>query len=743
MELLAPAGTPASLYAAVAAGADAVYFGLGELNARAKAQGFDENNVKDLIDYCHLHKVKVHVTLNTMVKNGEKDEFVRLADIAAKAGVDAFIVADIGAARLLSHLDVPLHASTQMGVHNLEGAKYLERYGFTRVVVARETLLEDVRRIKSNTSLEVEYFVHGALCVAFSGACLASAFRSGDSGNRGRCLQPCRLKYQSQWGKSGYLLSTADQCLLCRLDELRDAGVDSLKIEGRLKQPHYVYETVSAYRSALDGAKPAERDKDGLKRAFNRGNFSEGYNFCDTDRLMYPKVQNNIGVSIGTVVAARAGNATVRLRESINVGDGLKLLDKDGREKGGFEARCAVAQSECAKIDMPHTVQAATGDVLAKTFDAQLASKAVTSPVALPVTLSAKAVVGEPFTVTASRGEVSFSASGNNVQTAGARPLDKTSLTAALDRLGGSGLSADRIVVECGENAFVPLSEINRVRREACDGLKAALLAAYRKTQQRAKTRVPYAPEMTRLDELYEVGDLADADCEAAALALCPSDFSPSGAERTKAWCEASGKKIYCHLPTVARGDDVKVLRRWLGIVNDVLCGYICDNWYALELAREYGKTAVAGCRLNICSDDAFFASGANVAIASAEISYPEYRALGFDALCYAVGEPTIMTLTHCPVQLNTGCTCRNCKYDGDFTYSDKAATYRISRTRLAHCTFDLHNPSVVCVPPKYRQGTKPFVSLVGTGLRLSDYFADPYMKGANKTAGLLARGVK
>ena len=187
----------------------------------------------------------------------------------------------------------------------------------------------------------------------------------------------------------------------------------------------------------------------------------------------------------------------------------------------------------------------------------------------------------------------------------------------------------------------------------------------------------------------------------------------------------------------------MQVLRSYLDEVDEVVKGYICDNWYGLELARELGKISIAGQRLNIASDDAFFACGANAAIASAELSHQEYRALGFDALCYVFGELTLMTLTHCPVQLCTGCACGDCKYNGSFYYRDKAAEYRISRTKLAHCTFDLHNPSLVCAPPKLREGAREFVSLAGTRLKMSQYLADPYAHGRNKTAGLLARGVK
>ena len=743
MELLAPAGTPASLFAAVAAGADAVYFGLGELNARAKAQGFDESNVKDLIDYCHLHGVKCHITLNTMLKNGEESTLVRLANSAASAGADAFIVADIGVARLLSRLDVPLHASTQMGVHNLEGARYLERYGFTRVVTSRETLLEDIEKIKKNTLLEVEYFVHGALCVAFSGACLMSAARSGDSGNRGRCLQPCRMRYTSSFGKSGYLLSPSDQCLIAKLGELEEAGVDSLKIEGRLKQPHYVYAAASAYRAALDGKRVTRGDIDELQRAFNRGNFTEGYNFADTRAIMYPKVQNNIGVTIGEVVSASKSELKARITESINVGDGLKLLTADGCERGGFEARAAAQSGNAVKLSVPRTLTAQKGDLIAKTLDVEQVKRAVSAPVPVKVGLSARAYEGEPFEIELRSGEVAVRAHGERVTKAEAHPLDKRTLANAANRLGASGFAAVSIDAECGDGVFVPMSEINRVRRAACDMLRGALADRYKASRQRAKICAPYASETMALDALYEVGDMSGADVSVRSLAVAPNAFGKEDAARLKEECKRRDVKVFCRLPMIVRGADMAMLRAYLEEVNEVLCGYICDNWYALELAREYSKPAIAGQRMNIASDDAFAASGANAAIASAELSYAEVRRLGFDALCYTVGDLTLMTLTHCPIRLNTGCGCGDCKYDGDFYYADKAARYRISRTKLSHCTFDLHNPSIVCAPPKFRDETRQFVSLVGTGLTLSQYFADPYLTGRDKTAGLLSRGVK
>ena len=283
LEVLAPIGSIQALKSAIYAGADAVYLGLDLFNARIKADNFTKDNIRQYVEYCHLFGVKVYVTFNTSIKNSEMQIFEQYVDIAAKANVDAFIVTDLGTLNIFKKYDIPLHGSTQIGVHNLAGAKVLEDLGFTRVVLARETLLEDIVKIKKNTRLEIEYFVHGALCVCFSGGCLMSSMMSGDSGNRGRCNQPCRLKYSSSFSdEEKYLLSPKDQCLIDKIEELYRAGVDSLKIEGRLKQPHYVGNVVGEYRKVVDGilqGKKVDIDYSILKRAYNRGNFTQGYNY--------------------------------------------------------------------------------------------------------------------------------------------------------------------------------------------------------------------------------------------------------------------------------------------------------------------------------------------------------------------------------------------------------------------------------------------------------------------------------
>lgn len=256
-ELLAPAGTYDAFIAATENGADAVYLGGKLFNARANASNFDNDELKKIVEYAHLRNVKIYVTMNTLLTNNELNEALDFAYDLYNMGIDAVIVQDLGLAKVL-HERIPLlhlHASTQMTIYNLAGVKRLEALGFTRVVLARELSLDEIKYICDNTNLEIEVFVHGALCISYSGQCLMSSMIGDRSGNRGKCAQPCRLPYTLLKNgtplKSGYLLSPKDLCTIDYFSKL--PNITSLKIEGRMKSPEYVATVVSAYRKAIDG----------------------------------------------------------------------------------------------------------------------------------------------------------------------------------------------------------------------------------------------------------------------------------------------------------------------------------------------------------------------------------------------------------------------------------------------------------------------------------------------------------
>lgn len=274
-EILAPAGANEQLKAAVICGANAVYLGAGNFNARRNADNFTNDNLKEAVKYCHLRNVKVYVTLNTLIFDKETEELYETVKAIAQSGADAVIVQDFAVFEAVKNIcpDLPLHASTQMAVHNVSGALMLQNLGFSRIVLARELSLAEIKEIRKNVTAELEVFVHGAHCMGASGNCYLSAMLGERSGNRGLCAQGCRLNWKSQHGRD-YALSLKDMSYLDTIGDLRDIGVESFKIEGRMKRPEYVAAAVTSLKNALKGEK---YDKDTLRSVFSRNGFTDGY----------------------------------------------------------------------------------------------------------------------------------------------------------------------------------------------------------------------------------------------------------------------------------------------------------------------------------------------------------------------------------------------------------------------------------------------------------------------------------
>ncbi len=421
MELLAPAGGMAALKAAVQSGADAVYLGAGNFSARAGAENFSFAELVSAVRYCHIYGVKVHCALNTLIKESELEAAAETAKEVCRAGADAIIIQDVGLAMHLKKLipDTELHASTQMTVTSLEGALALEEAGFSRVVLARELSLEEIAEIAGGVGIETEVFVHGAICMCYSGQCLMSSILGGRSGNRGRCAQPCRLKYSLlENGRecgSAYVLSPKDMALINHLDELRAAGVSSLKIEGRLKSPEYVSAVTGIYRKYLDnaGGKVSYEDMEELKKAFSRSGFTDGY-------------------------------LTGRL------GRGMMSHDNPANNSGS-------SYSSAAK-------ERASGKIVRK----------------IPVNIYASLYAGEKLSVTMydSEGKCAVCSGSETAEPARERPLDKERLIKQLAKLGQTPFAASETAAEADDGVTVPVRDINDTRRRVCSELEA--MRAYR-----------------------------------------------------------------------------------------------------------------------------------------------------------------------------------------------------------------------------------------------------------------------
>ena len=331
IELLAPVGSMESLYAAVNNGADAIYLGGPKFSARAKAIEFDNEKMKVAADYCHSYGVKIYVTMNTILKEKELKDAIKYAGYLYEIGIDALIIQDLGFLKLIKekYPDFEVHASTQMTIHNGEGAVYFTEKGFKRVVLSRELSLEEIEYISKDLGIETEIFVHGALCVSYSGQCLMSSMIGGRSGNRGKCAQPCRQEYKlvsaSGGEKKGHLLSTKDTCTIDDMKDIIESGALSLKVEGRMKRPEYVAGVIETYRKAIDKELEnrefnVEEGKKTLLQLFNRGGFANAYLKKDSGKdMMSFVIPKNTGLELGK----SDDKGEIILQEDITIGDGV------------------------------------------------------------------------------------------------------------------------------------------------------------------------------------------------------------------------------------------------------------------------------------------------------------------------------------------------------------------------------------------------------------------------------------
>lgn len=511
VELLAPAGSMESLYAAVQNGADAVYLGGAKFSARAYASNFDEENMIKAVEYCHLYNVKVYITVNTLIKEDEIKEAIEYTKFLYEIGVDALIIQDTGLAELIrrNFPSFEIHASTQMTVHNGEGAMFLKKLGFSRIVLSRELSLEEIKHISKDLDIETEIFIHGALCISYSGQCLMSSLIGGRSGNRGRCAQPCRLPYEiinktTEKAKKGYLLSPKDICTIENINHLIDSGTSSLKIEGRMKRPEYVAGVVAAYRKAIDEAYKSlgftgdslqlkdklriesgkrkvdekrnvniEEEKRKLLKLFNREGFSKAYLFGNTGReMMAYKFPKNTGIEIGKVNR----DMTIELKENISLQDGIRFGD-DGFTifkivKGSKNVEEAFVGD---RVKLKPTKYKA-GDILYKTSDIKLLdalSESYKNIYGRKNNLKVKVnfKVGDPFILKTKYKDKDFIVEGELVQKALKKPMGKEQVIDKLNKTGDTAFNFEEISFENFEEGFIPVSSINAVRRELIDSI--------------------------------------------------------------------------------------------------------------------------------------------------------------------------------------------------------------------------------------------------------------------------------
>ena len=554
VELLAPAGSREALVAAVENGANAIYLAGNAFGARAYASNFDREALREAIHFAHLRKVAIHVTVNTIVADEEMGPLRDYLRFLYEAGADAVLVQDLGVARVAHETvpDLPLHASTQMSVSSLEGVRALAELGFTRVVLARELSLKEIRHICAHASVEIETFMHGALCVCYSGQCLMSSMIGGRSGNRGRCAQPCRLPYtlvdekgQDVLGdKAGsYLLSPRDLSTIDVIPDLIEAGVSSLKIEGRMKRPEYVATVVRTYREAIDtyyagkGYAVTQEERDDLAQIFNR-DFTTAYLEGRPGKaMMSDRRPNNRGLLIGRVTAYDWDRriVTVKLSGRLGLGDQVDFWVKvGGRVTATISALTdakgrAVEEGQAGdtvSFAIPSAVR--DHDRVFKVYDARLMERAKETyasgaPVRrIPVAIEVRAAIGEPLTVTlcdaeGHRGEGRTDFIG---EPARKRPLSEEIIRKQVSRLGTSVYEMKSLHCDIAGEVMVPMSEINEARRKAVEALDALRLKEIEAREHRPEPKFTdriARPTPKKADFLVAVDTLGKAEAALAA----------------------------------------------------------------------------------------------------------------------------------------------------------------------------------------------------------------------------------
>ncbi|MCI8411311.1 MAG: U32 family peptidase [Clostridia bacterium] len=497
IDLLSPVGDFECLKAAVQNGSDSVYFGANLFSARAFASNFDISNLQDAIQYAKVRGVKTNLTLNTLIKDDEFNDALLLVKKAYEFGIDAVIVQDLGLAMRLkkSFPDLPIHGSTQMTIHNLNGALELQKLGFKRVVLSRELSTEEIEYICKNTDIEIECFVHGALCVSYSGQCLFSSMIGGRSGNRGKCAQPCRLPYEllenDKKIDSGYLLSTRDLCGLDYIPFFIKAGVHCLKIEGRMKSPEYVATVTRIYRKYIDLAlsdKPYEvddKDRKELMQVFNRGMSSSGHLEKEPNNsLVFKDKPNNMGLFLGIVqdYNKNKGYITLKLNETIEIGDTISLQN----ETGSYTISELMENGKnitSTKIGQIVTVGRMKGNIKSGDKIYKMSSKLLTTNAKesykqenRKIDLNCKVTVkkDKPVSIKVT--------SANDLETyknlnisyeldcipleAKNRPLDRDSIIKQISKTSSTPFNFKNISIDLDDNAFLPkLSTLNQLRR--------------------------------------------------------------------------------------------------------------------------------------------------------------------------------------------------------------------------------------------------------------------------------------
>lgn len=739
VEILAPAGSMECLKAAIAAGADAVYTGGALFGARAYAHNLTEEELLEAIDYVHLHGRRLYLTVNTLIKDREMEK--QMYDYLLpyyRQGLDAVIVQDIGLFRFIrKHFpDLPIHASTQMTLTGVDGAKFLEKEGAQRIVTSRELSMAEVKKIADETELEIESFVHGALCYCYSGQCLFSSFIGGRSGNRGQCAQPCRLLYRTPEAKRPqYLLSLKDICTLELIPEMIESGIYSFKIEGRMKKPEYAAAVAFQYRKYADlylkyyEECPAEEDpaayamkkyrvreenRQMLLDLYNRGGFHTGYYHTQNGREMISLNRpNHAGVPAVKVLAKKGRNVTAKALTDLYPQDIIELPMRKGREKAdNYTCKDAVRKGMNVQIPVFADTPFKRNEIWMRTRNSTLIDtlreEFVNGKIKERICGTFRLYPQEKATLTVKCRDAEITVAGEKAQEALSQPMSRERIEKQLRKTGNTEFEFSFLKAEIGEKVFLPMQSLNELRREALETLEKVICEKYRrsgevKNPEEDKTELSMEEEVlsgwtasVRTAEQMEVILEEEAigriyvDCT-----MFPRIWEKDSYVEWITKVHAAGKEIYLVMPYIFRERTRKqyeaAYNRIFGAGWD---GILIANYESFAFLKEHGYTGRIMTDYNLYefnqeSRKFWKEKGVFEFTAPVELTERELQDL-------RVKDGEVIVYGYLPMMISAGCiqkTTRGClKKSGQTTITDRYRNPFVVKNECDYCYNILYN---------------------------------------------------
>lgn len=739
VEILAPAGSMECLKAAIAAGADAVYTGGALFGARAYAHNLTEEELLEAIDYVHLHGRRLYLTVNTLIKDREMEK--QMYDYLLpyyRQGLDAVIVQDIGLFRFIrKHFpDLPIHASTQMTLTGVDGAKFLEKEGAQRIVTSRELSMAEVKKIADETELEIESFVHGALCYCYSGQCLFSSFIGGRSGNRGQCAQPCRLLYRTPEAKRPqYLLSLKDICTLELIPEMIESGIYSFKIEGRMKKPEYAAAVAFQYRKyadlylkyyeecpaeedpaayAMKKYRVREEDRQMLLDLYNRGGFHTGYYHTQNGREMISLNRpNHAGVPAVKVLAKKGRNVTAKALTDLYPQDIIELPMRKGREKAdNYTCKDAVRKGMNVQIPVFADTPFKRDEIWMRTRNSTLIDtlreEFVNGKIKERICGTFRLYPQEKATLTVKCRDAEITVAGEKAQEALSQPMSRERIEKQLRKTGNTEFEFSFLKAEIGEKVFLPMQSLNELRREALETLEKVICEKYRrsgevKDSEEDKTELSMEEEVlsgwtasVRTAEQMEVILEEEAigriyvDCT-----MFPRIWEKDSYVEWITKVHAAGKEIYLVMPYIFRERTRKqyeaAYNRIFGAGWD---GILIANYESFAFLKEHGYTGRIMTDYNLYefnqeSRKFWKEKGVFEFTAPVELTERELQDL-------RVKDGEVIVYGYLPMMISAGCiqkTTRGClKKSGQTTITDRYRNPFVVKNECDYCYNILYN---------------------------------------------------